>query len=132
MFKIMALMKRKPGTTVTQLIRYYEDNHAPLGVKIWSETGRYPVRYVRRYFFPIDFVGNSGSDEVPEMPFDLAMELWFESREDSEEFFRLGSAAPYGEIFAADEMRFIDRDKTVMVVLEEHETDLSIRSDVTS
>ena len=67
------------------------------------------------------------------MPFDVAMELWFDSREDSDEFFRRGSVDPYGEIFAADEMNFIDREKTLMVVLEEHETNLSAcRSDYES
>lgn len=126
MFKIMTLMKRKPGTSMEQLIDYYENKHAALGVKIWTETGKHPARYFRRYFSQMAFGAASGPDEAQEMPFDLAMELWFDSREDSEEFFRLGSAAPNGEIFAADEMRFIDRHKTLMVALEEHETDLSI------
>ena len=125
MFKIMTLMKRKPGTSMAQLIDHYENKHAALGVKIWTETGKCPVRYFRRYFSPMVFGGASVPDKAPEMPFDVAMELWFDSREDSEEFFRLGSAEPNGELFAADEMQFLDRDKSLMVVLEEYETDLS-------
>lgn len=125
MFKIMTLMKRKPGTSMEHLIDYYENNHSALGVKIWTETGKPPVRYFRRYFSPMIFAGAPIPDHVPEMPFDVAMELWFDSRDDSDEFFRRGSAEPFGEIFATDEMNFIDREKSLMVVLEEHETDLS-------
>ncbi|MFC4595645.1 EthD domain-containing protein [Sphingobium tyrosinilyticum] len=119
-------MKRKPGTSMEQLIDYYENKHSVLGVKIWNETGKHPNRYFRRYFHPMTFGRDPAPDEAPELQFDLATELWFDSREDSDEFFRLGSAAPYGEILAKDEMEFLDRDKSLMVVLEEYETDLSI------
>lgn len=126
MFKIMTLMKRKSGTSMQQLIDYYENTHSALGLKVWKEIGKAPKRYVRRYFRPMTF-GTEQEDmgEAPEMPFDVAMELWFDSREDCEEFFRLGSAPPNGDLFAEDERRFLERDCSLMVVLEEHETDLS-------
>lgn len=109
-----------------KLVDYYENNHAALGATVWNQTGKFPKRYVRRYFRPITFgAASEVTERATEAPFDLAMELWFDSREDCEEFFKRGSAAPHAELFAEDEMKFLDRDKTLAFVLEEHETDLS-------
>ena len=68
MFKIMILIKRRPGMSMDEFIDYYENHHAALGVRVVPNmTG-----YTRRYLMPL-------GDGAPEPPYDVATEIVFDN-----------------------------------------------------
>lgn len=73
-YKILLLMKRKPGTTMEQFKDYYENHHVPLAMKTPSAA----TRYIRRYLQPQPHA-ESGTNE--ELPYDVVSELWFDDEE---------------------------------------------------
>lgn len=50
-FKILALLARKPGMSLSDFIEYYDTKHAPLGIK----TQTIMTRYMRHYLHPIRY-----------------------------------------------------------------------------
>jgi len=70
-WKIVLLMKRKPGISIEEFRNYYETRHAPLaephsaGVK----------RYIRRFLNPQD---HPETGPAGELPYDVITELWFD------------------------------------------------------
>lgn len=120
MFKVLWLMKRKEGTSMDDLINYYENHHSVLAQKLWKQKFR-PLKYMRRYFRSIDhllpFAGTfSGCD------FDLAMEMWFKSPEHFTEMIEVCSPEDVWKTIIEDENRFLDPQKRAIFILEEHET----------
>lgn len=129
MFKILWLMKRKPGTSMQDLIDYYEGTHAVLGTEFWKRTKLAPKKYMRRYLHPAQAVltpaAEPGAEPGAEAPYDVATEMWFDRREDFDMFMAAGTTQAAMKLFIDDELRFLDRETTVTFILEEHETDLS-------
>lgn len=121
MFKVMWLMKRKEGTSMSDLIDYYEKKHSILGAELFKANNFRPVRYVRRYLHPLEDP-MPGTEKPPEPPYDVAMEMWFESRADFDRMVEFSSSEDVMEMIVADERRFLDRDNRGMFILEEHET----------
>jgi uncharacterized protein (TIGR02118 family) len=116
MFKVIVLLKRKPGTTMEEFQRYYENNHAALITKNIPSIRK----YVRNYLTP---VGNEHYALDGESQFDCVSEALF----DSEEEFMKGVAAILEPAKAreimADEERFLDRSSIRWFTVTERETD---------
>jgi hypothetical protein len=75
-FKILLLMKRRPGMSVEDFRDYYENHHVPLAMR---NGGGIPLlRYVRRYLEPQP---NAETGRNDELPYDVITELWFDNEE---------------------------------------------------
>ena len=72
-YKILLLMKRKPGMSLAEFRDYYENNHRKLGEKALPNA----LRYVRRYVQPEK---NPITGEAIPLPFDAILEIWMNSR----------------------------------------------------
>lgn len=121
MFKVLWLMKRKDGTSMQNLIDYYEKNHSLLAADLFKKNGFKPAKYVRKYLHPL-------ADPIPEGPsqhdddYDVAMEMWFNSREEFDQMITFSSPPEVQDAITADERNFLDRHKRAVFILEEHET----------
>lgn len=102
MIKFISLIKRKPGVSREEFMRYYEDVHAPQGFKLFGMK-----KYVRNYV-----VAPSGASEPD---FDCLTEFWYETVEDARAALRL-SGSPGCQ---SDESNFMDVDKLVYFQVEE-------------
>lgn len=120
MFKVLWLMKRKDGTSMDDLINYYENHHSVLAKKLWDQKFR-PLKYMRKYFRPISHL-LPFADTLSGADFDLAMEMWFESPEHFTQMLEVCSPEEIWKTIIEDENRFLDPHKRAIFVLEEHET----------
>lgn len=102
MIKSISFMKRKPGMSREEFMRYYEDVHAPQAVKIFKMK-----RYVRNYVIV--------PPGAPEPDFDCLTEFWYETAEDARAALKL-SKSPDGQ---TDEADFMDVGKMVFFQVEE-------------
>lgn len=109
MIKTIALIKRKPGMSREDFVRYYEEHHAPLALKHFP-TFR---TYVRNY--PIAIPGREEPD------FDCITEFWFDDMEAALKVQEiLGDyRTEVGKIFLADEEKFQDRSNTRTFLIDE-------------
>jgi EthD domain len=110
-FKLLILIKRRPGMSVQEFRDYYENKHSKLGDDIGVKVG--VVHYMRRYLEPL----NGG-----ELEYDVLTEVWFE---DPAKLDRVAGPLSRGEFppeVAADEERFMDRTKTRFLKVVEHES----------
>lgn len=73
-WKILLLMKRKPGTTMAEFEDYYENRHVPLCAPYMQGI----ARYVRRYLTPQPHAESGTCDELP---YDVITEMWFDDEE---------------------------------------------------
>jgi uncharacterized protein (TIGR02118 family) len=116
MYKAYAMIKRKPGTTLEEMIEYYEANHVPLAIKSVPGLRKYVRHYLRTW-------GNDTYRSDKEPPFDVATEIWFDDRE----AFDVGMAhllAPEtAAVIAEDEEKVFDRSSILFVTIEDRETD---------
>lgn len=113
MIKLIALLKKKPGTTREMLIDYYENHHAPLAVKLTPMGHDYRRSYTQR-------VRVNGKEVDMAGEYDVVSEVWFRDQQAYEAF---AAAMRDPEIFAqikADEERFLDRSASKILMVEEH------------
>ena len=114
-FKILLMMKRKPGLSVEAFRNYYENHHVPLVTR--GASGM--TRYLRRYLEPQD---HPETGPAGELPWDVITELWF----DDEDVFR-GTLAHLTttvmpRAIVEDEEKLFDRDSFRIATVVEHET----------
>ena len=123
MLKVMLLMKRRAGLSLSEFIEHYETVHVPLAEK----HARGLLRYERHYLHPspLDLYGN----EVGEPEYDVLTELWYE---DMETFTKTHSGMQrHPERLAqiiADEEKLFDRSKSRVVFVEDRASDLGVRA----
>lgn len=117
MFKQVCLLTRKPGMSMEEFIDYYENRHAPLLASMMPQARR----YVRRFVQP---EGGMAFGDLPEVPFDCLMELWWDSREEFEACMAsLGESGKFEQIYEDEEKIFANHDNPVFSV-EEHESEM--------
>ncbi len=118
MFKVMILIKRKPGMSTEDFIAYYENHHAPLGSSKVPNMKRYVRHFLRPY-------GNDvyGADAEP--PYDVATELWFDDAADFERGMAYLTDPDTARIIGEDEEKLFDKSSIRFFVVEDHETDMS-------
>jgi hypothetical protein len=126
LYKVVALLCRKPGLTRSEFIDYYENQHVPRIL----DLERQPLGYRRTYPIPhdADTAAGAGADvgvrdgerpeaELPE-DFDVITELEFASRADYGAWAAEAYAPDSG--IAADEANFLGRSRTRSYAVEQH------------
>ncbi|MEE9202237.1 MAG: EthD domain-containing protein [Dehalococcoidia bacterium] len=106
MVKLIGLLKRKPGMTMEEFSRYWEEEHGPLVAKVFPGVTRYIQNHPAK-------LSGGGEPQV-----DGVVELWFgdlESFRAASDFYR----GDKGKVIRDDEEKFIDRTKMVFFVGEE-------------
>jgi len=108
MIKSMLLVKRKPGLSREDFIRYYEEVHAPLGLKYFHFK-----RYERNYVIT--------PPGAKELDFDCIVEFWFDNMQELHAVTDAlgGYTTEIGRIFLDDEEKFMDRGSKVTFLVEE-------------
>jgi uncharacterized protein (TIGR02118 family) len=119
MFKVLILLKRRPGMSVEEFRDYYEGVHSKLGEKHASGMRRYIRRYVQPVSSP--FAGQSS-----ELDFDVVTELWYDDRAAFERAMQRSSGSDVAAEIAADEERLFDRSKTRFATVVELESDPAV------
>lgn len=117
MFKAFAMIKRKRGTTMEQLIAHYESSHAPLAVKSVPNLKKYVRHFIRPY-------GNDVYELDQELPYDVITEIWFDDREDFEKGMAYLIEPATAAAIAEDEERLFDRSSIRFVTVEDRESEL--------
>jgi hypothetical protein len=115
MYKLIALVKRKPGITKQQFKDYFENQHSKLGEKYLPP---YCKKYLRRYMEWIPSPMKPGQTAGPD--FDCLVEFWFDTEADSKAFEASVSTPELLKFIVEDEERFLDRSNTFRYVLEDH------------
>lgn len=110
MIKVSVYLTRRSETSLEEFFDYWQNEHAPLLLSLDSFTSR-----VRRY------VQQHRRPEVPaNMPLlscDGVAEVWLDQLTDLAELF---DSPEYRQVVSADEEKFLDRSKTVLLVTTEH------------
>jgi uncharacterized protein (TIGR02118 family) len=118
-FKILLLMKRRPGMSVEAFRDYYENRHVPLALKY---DGGAMTRYVRRYLEPQP---NAELGMNAELPYDVVSELWFEDEAAFRATLHYMTTSVMPDDVVADEMNLFDRPTMRIATVIECETDLA-------
>ncbi|MFT4564224.1 MAG: hypothetical protein ACI9BW_003987 [Gammaproteobacteria bacterium] len=120
MFKVIILIKRKNGMSVEAFRDYYETKHAPLGASKIPNL----KRYIRHFISPY---GNEIYAADSEPPYDVLTELWFDDEADFDRGMAYLSEPETAAIIGADEEKLFEKSSIRIMVMEDHETDLSKR-----
>jgi hypothetical protein len=107
MFKVILLLKRKPGTTMKEFINQYETTHAPLVVSYHFRTKRYIRHFLHPAPYPLDGL-------KLESEYDVLTEMWFDDRRAYDEGISLMTA----------EKRLFDISKSRVAFVEEYASEL--------
>jgi uncharacterized protein (TIGR02118 family) len=120
-FKVMVMIKRKPGMSMEDFIAYYESNHAPLGASKVPNLKRYVRHFIRPY-------GNDVYGTDDESSYDVLTEIWFDDRADFERGMAYLTEPETAAIIGADEENLFDKSSIRFMLMEDHETDLNAAS----
>ncbi len=120
MFKVIGLLKRRPGMSVDEFREYYETKHRLIGEKYLRGNAE---RYMRRFTTPVP---HRVTGEPVEPEHDVILEIWYADREAYEATSKLLRAPDAAKEIADDEERLFDRPRTQFYIVEEHESDLSV------
>lgn len=104
MFKLIALLKRKPGMSVDDFQRYWLSQHGPL-VSRQSEVRRQVQSHALAQGY-----------RKGELLFDGISETWFESAQSYAAYLR----GPAASIVLADQANFLDCTRTVLMPVDVH------------
>ncbi|MGD9602913.1 MAG: EthD domain-containing protein [Gammaproteobacteria bacterium] len=115
MFKVMILIRRKPGMSMEEFIRYYETSHAPLGASKVPNMKRYVRHFLRPY-------GNAVYGTDPASQYDVVTELWFDDEADFQRGMAYLTEPETARIIGEDEEKLFDKSSIRFYVVEEHET----------
>ncbi|MFC2000218.1 EthD domain-containing protein [Chloroflexota bacterium] len=111
MIKSVAFIKRKSTITREEFARHYEEVHAPLAIKIFPTIKKYARNHIIRTL----------GGEEPD--FDCISEFWFDDKAGIQALFEvLNSDA--GKPIHDDEETFMDRDKTIALIVDERVSDI--------
>ena len=109
MIKVMVMIKRKPGISHEEFCKHYEEVHAPLALKLLPTI----KKYVRNYVVILPGMEEPG--------FDCITEFWYDDMEGTQASIdTLNSDA--GKVIQDDEATFMDKDKQVVLLVDERET----------
>jgi hypothetical protein len=112
MFKVVALIKKKPELTRAAFIDYYERSHAPLARRCFPQIVQY-----RRNF--IDLNGAIIMPGMPDPDFDSVTEIWYRDREAYDEMLSTHFMAGVQDVIEADERNFLDPSMTRMLRVDQ-------------
>ncbi len=111
MFKIKAFLVRRPDLSMAEFREHYETRHLPLARATFPEI----IEHRRNY---IDTDGALFPPEVGMPRWDAISDIWFADKAGFDAMVaRLGE--PAGAAISEDELRFLDRPRCGMMVVEE-------------
>ena len=113
-YKILLLMKRKPGMSVEAFREYYETHHAPLAEKYGAGNNR----YIRRFLDPQPHP-ETGTNELP---YDVITELWYRDEADFKATLGYITTSIMPDEIVADEKNLFDRSSFRIATVVEHES----------
>lgn len=108
MLKVIAFLKRKDGLTLEQFSRYWAEHHGPLVARLAPEMRRYVQNHL---------VAPASDGQEP--PFDGISEVWYADMTTCRATFERLAGAD-GRPIRDDERAFLDRSRTVLVLVQEH------------
>ena len=109
MIKVMVMIKRKPGISHEEFCQHYEEVHVPLALKLLPTIRKYVRNYV------VALPGTEG------IGFDCITEFWYDDMDGAQASLdTLNSDA--GQVIRDDEATFMDKDKQVVLLVDERET----------
>jgi hypothetical protein len=119
MIRITCLLKKKEGLSDAEFKRYYEENHAPLAIRLLPVFHEYSRSYIVRdeRYIPahIPQAMNASS-------FDVITQIAVRTKEDFEKLMRLQADPVIAKTLADDEARFLDRKSMMMFMVDEIRT----------
>lgn len=120
--RVIALIRRKPGTTREEFIEHYENHHARL---IASHKYAWMADYTRNYVIPGTGITkmDGGGGALPEC--DVITVASFSTAEDYEAFTQASGDLEFKQAVLADEESFMDRESIRFFRVEAHVTDLT-------
>jgi uncharacterized protein (TIGR02118 family) len=113
MFKVIALLSKKPGLSRNDFMEYYETKHVPLVRKLFPQIQEY-----RRNFLDVRGAIIAAGASPPD--FDVVTEFWFADRAAYEDTLASYGSPSAGETIRQDEENFLDRSKMRFIVAEEY------------
>lgn len=117
MFKVMILIKRRPGMSMEEFIDYYETRHAVLG----ASTLPMMTGYVRHYLRPL---GSHVGDGAAELPYDVLTEITFKDEGGFHEAMAVLAVPETAAEITADEAKLFDRSTITFMHVEDRATDM--------
>lgn len=111
MIKTIALINRIDGISHEEFAMHYEEIHAPLALKHLKSIKSYTRNHVVSALVKA------------KLPFDCVTQFWFETIEDAIKVQEFSQSAE-GQVVRDDEMKFLDRAKTLAFLVEERSSDL--------
>lgn len=123
MIKLIFMLKRKPGITPEAFREHYESSHVKLAHKY---IGHLLHKYVRNY--PQQAVLNpSNQAENIAAPaggfdYDVITEMYLKNHEAVQEMSRIFNDPKINPILVADELKFLNREATLMLVCDQVDT----------
>jgi uncharacterized protein (TIGR02118 family) len=112
MIKVIELLVRKPGMSRAEFSDYWRRVHGPLVMSI-PEIRRHNVKYVQSHTLGEWHPFLAGEEPL----FDGAAEIWVDSMDAASALF---AEPKFAELVVPDEVQFLDRSKTEILVLTEH------------
>jgi hypothetical protein len=129
MFKVMWLLRRKPGITLEQFRNHYEQSHARLAQKYFGDL---LIAYKRNYKTEAwgggvptakSSEGNAGGGFGPiDWPYDCIAEWVMSDEAAFDEINRLFADPVIGKEFHDDEEHFLDRESVLLFKCEMEDT----------
>jgi uncharacterized protein (TIGR02118 family) len=123
MIKVIGLLRRKPGISREEFLRYWKDHHGALAMRV-PEFARHVRKYVQvhRVSIPaLDAQERYNQSGLP-MEYDGAVEMWFDSPETMQKAFAALADPVACKELREDEDRFIDGKNTLSVMVGEEFT----------
>jgi hypothetical protein len=121
--KIIFFLKRKPGTTSESFRAHYESSHVKLAQKY---IGHLLLNYKRNYpqFATLNPSNVPAGTQPPpyDIGYDCITEMWVKDPAALEEVSRIFNDPVINPVLVADELKFLQRDATVMLISEEIDT----------
>lgn len=123
--KMIMFFRRKAGMSPEEFRSYYELEHAPLAVELFPYFRDYRRNYIRH---DQRHRRTTGQENDRMSDFDVITELTFNSRFDYDRMMREMQDPDIRRQVVEDELRFMDRDATVVILVDEEITDLDCNS----
>lgn len=120
--RVVALIRRKPGTTREEFIEHYENHHARL---IASHKYRWLADYTRNYVIPGTEIQKMDGDGGSLPDCDVITVASFSTVEDYEAFTQASGDPEFQRAVLADEESFMDRDSIRFFRVDAYVTDLA-------
>ncbi|WP_062380454.1 EthD domain-containing protein [Pseudomonas abietaniphila] len=123
MVKLIFMLKRKAGITPQAFRDHYESSHVKLAQKY---IGHLLERYVRNY--PVQAVLNPSNQAKATAPvpftseYDVITEMYLKDSLAVEEMSRIFNDPDINPILVEDELKFLDRASTLMLVCDQVDT----------